>query len=67
VASRRVSSDLAVLRRQYERLGWRVHRTSKHLAWHGPNGERVVTSLTPSDRYAVDQMKRDLRRAMRHR
>jgi hypothetical protein len=63
-----MSSDLATLQRTYRRLGWTIERTSKHLMWRGPNGERVVTSFSPSDHRALHRMKADLRRAaMRHR
>src|SRR5690349_17425422 len=58
--------EIEQLRREMRRRGWRISTTgSGHLLWRGPGGERVVTSLTPSNKRAIKQIRADLRRETR--
>jgi hypothetical protein len=42
--------------------GWRVEqRNTNHYKLVAPNGKVVFTSSTPSDRRAIENIKRDLR------
>jgi hypothetical protein len=34
------------------RAGWRIERTTRHLAWTSPAGTVVITASTPGDRRA---------------
>lgn len=45
--------------------GWRIEHGRKHLKWYPPDHARrvVITSLTPSDRRAVNNIQADLRRS----
>lgn len=65
------NKEINELIRKAERLGWRVGQTGRnHLRWTPPEdivskyGKAfVITSLTPSDVHAVNQMERDLKKA----
>lgn len=43
--------------------GWSLERrTNNHLSWISPNGAKVFSSATPSDKRAVQNLKKDLRK-----
>lgn len=61
------NKDLNELAREAQRQGWLVKQAnSSHLKWFPPKGRPVTTSLTPSDRYAINNIERDLVRAGLH-
>lgn len=46
-------------------LGFELIRARRHAVWrHQLTGAQVITSSTPSDRRALRNIERDLRRAM---
>lgn len=45
--------------------GYVLVRRNKHCIWRGPQGEMVVTSLTPSDWRALKKIEALLRRLAR--
>lgn len=56
--------DMKELEREAKRQGWKVqHSGSNHLRWTPPHGRAVMTSLTPSNNYAINMIERDLKRA----
>ena len=57
------AKDLAVLMEQAEQQGWQVTLTNGgHWKWVSPKGNVFFSSSTPSDRNAVNQVRRDLKR-----
>ncbi len=58
-----VSKDVKPLIRQALSEGWRVERTNGgHIKWIHPSGGFLFSSSTPSDRRAIRNLERDLRR-----
>jgi hypothetical protein len=45
------------------RAGWRIERTTRHLAWTTPTGVRIITPSTPGDRRGYRDDLARLRRA----
>lgn len=45
------------------RAGWRIERTSRHLAWTSPAGTVVITASTPGHRSTLLKDLAELRRA----
>ena len=45
------------------RAGWRIERTTRHLAWTTPAGVRIITPSTPGDRRGYRHDLARLRRA----
>ena len=45
------------------RAGWRIERTTRHLAWISPAGTVVITASTPSHRSTLLNDLAELRRA----
>jgi hypothetical protein len=61
-----MNKDLRTLAREYQRRGWEITPTgSGHWLWCSPIGARVITSATPSCRFALHKIIGDLRRAER--
>jgi len=59
----KLHKDIKELAQFAEKNGWTViHRNGGHLKWVSPAGQFFFSSSTPSDRYGVAQIKRDLRR-----
>jgi hypothetical protein len=57
------NKDMAVLMRQAERQGWEITLTGKnHYKWMHPLNGLFFSSSTPSDKQAVNQVRRDLTR-----
>ena len=58
-----MNKELAKLKAEAEAQGWRIEvRKAGHLTWYSPAGGFVITSATPSDRRAIMNIRRDLRR-----
>jgi hypothetical protein len=51
------------LARAAVRAGWRIERTTRHLAWTSPAGARVITPSTPGDSRGYRKDAARLRRA----
>jgi hypothetical protein len=45
------------------RAGWRIERTTRHLAWINPAGQRVITPSTPGNSRGYRKDVARLRRA----
>jgi predicted RNA binding protein YcfA (HicA-like mRNA interferase family) len=45
--------------------GFRLLRQRKHLVWRHPSGRNFVTAKTPSDRFAENNVRAELRRFLR--
>lgn len=59
----RLTKDFQELAEIAASQGWRIEqRRNAHLSWIAPTGAKVFSSLTPSDKRAVQNLKRDLRR-----
>jgi len=59
----KLHKDIRELANFAEKNGWIVtYRNGGHLKWVSPAGQFFFSSSTPSDRYGVAQIKRDLRR-----
>ncbi len=52
----------STIRKLMKAEGFTLLRSARHLVWEGPTGERVTTSVSPSDYRAVDNIKRDIKR-----
>jgi len=50
-----------------ERSGFRLARKGKHCVWKNPEGATIITSVSPSDIYALNAVERDIRRAKQKR
>jgi biotin operon repressor len=58
-----MNKDLDKLIHQAKDQGWQIQiKRSGHYKWVSPSGRFVVSSSTPSDRRAVMNIVRDLRR-----
>jgi hypothetical protein len=58
-----MNKDLDKLIHQAKDQGWEIQiKRSGHYKWVSPSGRFVVSSSTPSDRRAVMNITRDLRR-----
>lgn len=58
------NKDVRALLKLARRQGWRVLTNGNHFKWYSPDGKTlIVTANTPSDRRALMNMTRDLRRA----
>ena len=58
------SKDLKTLQKEAVSQGWVVNLSNgNHIKWIAPNGKVVFTSNTPSDKRALENMKRDLKSA----
>jgi hypothetical protein len=58
-----MNKDLDKLIHQAKDQGWQIQtKRSGHYKWISPSGRFVVSSSTPSDRRAVMNITRDLRR-----
>lgn len=56
--------DMKELEREAKRQGWKIAQSgSNHLRWTPPHGRAVMTSLTPSNNYAINMIERDLKKA----
>lgn len=44
-----------------ESHGFYLVRKTRHMVWKRPDGAMVTTSLTPSDRRALQNIERDIR------
>lgn len=59
----KLHKDIREIAKLAEEAGWRViYRNGGHLKWVSPTGQFFFSSSTPSDNYAIAQIKRDLRR-----
>jgi hypothetical protein len=59
-----MASELNSLKKLAEAQEWKiVVSNGGHLKWVSPTGKVVFTSITPSDRRALNNMKRDLKLA----
>jgi hypothetical protein len=45
--------------------GFRLLRQRKHLVWRHPSGRNFITAKTPSDRFAENNVRAELRRFLR--
>lgn len=53
-----------ILARHAEAAGWSIELTrNNHLRWRSPDGAVVFSALSPSDRRAVRNVEKELRRA----
>ena len=50
---------------QLAQLGFTLEAQGKHLKWRHANGRLLVTSVSPSDHRAFDNILRDARRVAR--
>jgi hypothetical protein len=58
-----MNKELANLKAEAEAQGWVIElRKSGHYRWLSPAGGFVVTSMTPSDRRAILNIRRDLKK-----
>lgn len=56
------TKEMKALVKQAKSQGWSITvRTCGHLRWTSPVGTSVFTSRTPSDKRAIQKIKRDLR------
>ena len=55
--------DIKQLSRKAQKQGWTVSLTGgSHLKWTSPRGEKVFSSYTPSDDFALKKIIRDLKK-----
>jgi hypothetical protein len=54
--------DIKQLTKKAEKQGWTVTVTGNtHLKWTSPQGEKVFSSMTPSDSFCLKKIIRDLK------
>jgi hypothetical protein len=59
----RLAKDFQELAEIAASQGWRIEqRKNAHLSWISPQGLKVFSSFTPSDKRAVKNLRRDLKR-----
>jgi hypothetical protein len=55
------NKDMKELAKEAEHQGWVITlRNNSHMKWTSPTGAVVFTSATPSDRNAINQIRRNL-------
>jgi hypothetical protein len=57
-----VTKDLKKLMKTYQ---FNLHRSKNHLIWKNADGITIVTSSSPSDNYALNQIERTIKRMLK--